>query len=97
MPSGVPTFAAATGSVNVIAHGTSVGRAVAAAGQQAAEAADDVPERDAGREEVGRRPHGQAVPADQPEPDDQRGDQPAVEHAAGPRRARAVRAAGAVK
>ena len=80
-PSGVPALAAATGLVNVIAHGTIGFAAVAAAGQQAAQPADDVAERDARREQIGRRPHRQTVAAAEPEPDRHGDDQPAVEHA----------------
>ena len=80
--SGVPTLAAANGSVNVIAHGTRRRLAVAAAGEEAAEPADDVAERDAGREHVARRPERQADAADVPERDDDGEDQAAVEHAA---------------
>ena len=56
--------------------------AVAAAGEEAADPADDVAERDARREHVGRRPHRQLVAADVPQRDDHREDQPAVEDAA---------------
>ncbi len=56
--------------------------AVAAAGQEAAEPADDVAEGDARREDVRRRPHRQLVPADVPQRDDDGQDQPAVEDAA---------------
>ena len=56
--------------------------AVAAAGEEAADPADDVAEGDARREHVGRRPHRQLVAADVPQRDDHREDQPAVEDAA---------------
>ena len=78
----MPTLAAANGSVNVIAprHGRRL--AVAAAREEAAEAADDVAERDARREHIAGRPQRQAGAADVPERDDDREDQAAVEHAA---------------
>ena len=56
--------------------------AVAAAGEQAAEAADDVAERDARREDVARRPERQPDLADVPERDGDGEDQAAVEDAA---------------
>ena len=69
-------------AVKVIAHGT-VGRlAEAAAGEEAAQAADDVAERDARREHVGDRPQRQPVPPQVPQRDDDGGDQAAVEDAA---------------
>ena len=74
------------------AHGTRRRLAVAAAGEQAAEAADDVAERDARREHVAGRPQRQADAADVPERDDDREDQAAVEHAARARQRRAARA-----
>ena len=80
--SGVPTLAAANGSVNVTAHGTLVWPAVTASRHQAAEPADDVAERDARREHVARRPERQLVAPDIPERDERGGDEAAVKHAA---------------
>ena len=56
--------------------------AVAAAGEQAPEPADDVAERDARREHVAGRPQRQAGAADVPQRDGDRENQAAVEHAA---------------
>ena len=71
-----------------------VGRtAEAAAGEQAAETADDVAERDAGREHVGRGPHRHPVPPQVPQGDGDGRDQPAVEHAARARQVRQSRGA----
>jgi hypothetical protein len=56
---------------------------VAAPGEQAAEPADDVAQRDAGRHQVGRDPHGELIAADEPEGREERGDEAAVEHTAG--------------
>ncbi len=55
--------------------------AEAAAGKEAAEPADDVTERDAGREDVGDRPDRHAVAPQVPQGDGDGGDEAAVEHA----------------
>ena len=55
---------------------------VAAAGKEAAEASDDVPECDAGCENVAGGPERQTDAADVPECDDDREDEAAVENPA---------------
>ena len=56
--------------------------AVAAAGHEASDPPDHVPQRDARGEHVARRPERQFVPPDVPEGHERRRDEAAVEHAA---------------
>ena len=78
----MPTLAAANGSVKVMPHGFRRRLPVTAAGEQAAETADDVAQRDARRKHVARRPQRQADPPDVHERHGDRQDQPSIEDAA---------------
>src|SRR5437763_3757162 len=71
--------------------------AVAAAGEETAEAADDMSERNAWRKDVARRPERQTDPTDVPQRDNDSDDEAAVEDAARSRQCQELARVGCVR